>query len=167
MRWFAISLGLLAVIIILIVLLVGAASNGYSFLGALNSLDVAVISLGAATLSVTCVAVVVGVAALAGYGEIKRAAIDAAQKIVMDKIAPLAMRAALEATRLKTGGDEGDQIAAAQEDGHSANGPVSGTPGNRRQVSANRTRGPRGNRSRPRDSVKKAVSRKRNSRPNR
>ena len=65
----------------------------------------------------------------------------------MDKIAPLAMRAALEASRVKTSGDEGDQIAAAQEDGHSANGPVSGTSGNRRQVSANRTRGPRSNRS--------------------
>jgi len=94
MRWILATLFCVVIILFLVVLLVGAASNGYSFLGALKAIDVATISLAAASLAVTSVGIVVAVVGAFGYSQIKESAISASiaetRKIAAEKATEVA-----------------------------------------------------------------------------
>ena len=95
MRWILATLFCVVIIVFLVVLLVGAASNGYSFLGALKAIDVATISLAAASLAVTSVGIVVAVVGAFGYSQIKESAISAS-------IAEARLVAGIKATEVAT-----------------------------------------------------------------
>lgn len=117
MRWILATLVCVATIIFMAVLMVGAISNGYKVLEPLKAVDVATISLAAASLSVTCVAIVVAIVGVFGFSQIRDTAVSAATAEAVKKAAEVASAIAARttsdylATQVRT--DAGEDIAAA------------------------------------------------------